>query len=69
MVENINYRIQNMPLALHTATNGYNMAQCGATPVQEVAFTIAVGMAIMDECGKVGLDPNKSAMGAPTLAH
>ena len=61
MVENISFRIQNMPLALHTATNGYNMAQCGATPVQEVAFTIAVGMAIMDECCKVGLDPNMVA--------
>ncbi len=61
MVENINFRIHNIPLALHTATNGYNMAQCGATPVQEVAFTIAVGMAIMDECCKVGLDPNKVA--------
>jgi methylmalonyl-CoA mutase N-terminal domain/subunit len=69
MVENINYRIQNMPLALHTATNGYNMAQCGATPVQEVAFTIAVGMAIMDECGKVGLDPNKVASGFWYHAH
>jgi methylmalonyl-CoA mutase N-terminal domain/subunit len=69
MVENINFRIQNMPLALHTATNGYNMAQCGATPVQEVAFTIAVGMAIMDECCKVGLDPNKVASGFWYHAH
>jgi methylmalonyl-CoA mutase N-terminal domain/subunit len=61
MVENINFRIKNIPLALHTSISGYNMVQCGATPVQEVAFTIAVGMAIMDECCKVGLDPNKVA--------
>jgi methylmalonyl-CoA mutase N-terminal domain/subunit len=61
MVENINFRVKNIPLALHTALGGYNMVQCGATPVQEVAFTIAVGLAIMDECCKVGLDPNKVA--------
>ena len=61
MVENINFRIKNIPLALHTSISGYNMVQCGATPVQEVAFTIAVGMAIMDECCEVGLDPNKVA--------
>jgi len=61
MVENINFRIENIPLALHTAISGYNMVQCGANPVQEVAFTIAVGMAIMDECYKVGLDPDEVA--------
>jgi methylmalonyl-CoA mutase N-terminal domain/subunit len=61
MVENIDFRIKNIPLALHTSISGYNMVQCGATPVQEVAFTIAVGMAVMDECCKVGLDPNKVA--------
>jgi methylmalonyl-CoA mutase N-terminal domain/subunit len=69
MVENINFRITNMPLALHTAIGGYNMAQCGATPVQEVAFSIAVGMAIMDECRNVGLDPNKVAAGFWYHAH
>jgi methylmalonyl-CoA mutase N-terminal domain/subunit len=61
MVENINFRVKNMPLALHTSISGYNMVQCGATPVQEVAFTIAVAMAILDECCKVGLDPNEVA--------
>jgi methylmalonyl-CoA mutase N-terminal domain/subunit len=61
MVENINFRIRNMPLALHTSLSGYNMVQCGATPVQELAFTIAVAMAIIDECCKAGLDPNEVA--------
>ncbi|MBU2498688.1 MAG: acyl-CoA mutase large subunit family protein [Proteobacteria bacterium] len=61
MVENINYRIKHMPLSLHGSISGYNMAQCGATPVQEVAFSIAVAMAIMDECCKIGLDPNEVA--------
>lgn len=69
MVENINFRITNMPLALHTAIGGYNMAQCGATPVQEVAFSMAVGIAILDECCNSGLDPNKVASGFWYHAH
>jgi methylmalonyl-CoA mutase N-terminal domain/subunit len=61
MVENISFRIANMPLALHTSLAGYSMAQCGASPAQEVAFSLAVGMAIIDEACRVGLDPNEVA--------
>ncbi len=61
MVENINFRIKNLPLALHTSISGYSMAECGANGVQEVAFSIAVATAVLDECCKVGLDPNEVA--------
>lgn len=61
MVENIHFRINHLPRSLHTGLRGFNMVQCGANPVQEVAFTIAVGIAIVDECYKVGIDPNDVA--------
>jgi methylmalonyl-CoA mutase N-terminal domain/subunit len=61
MVENIKFRIKQMPLTFHTSLSGYNMVQCGATPVQELAFTLSVAKAILDECCKVGLDPNEVA--------
>lgn len=61
MVENINYRIKHMPLTFHTSLSGYSMAQCGATAVQELAFTHAMVKAIMDECCRVGLEPNEVA--------
>ena len=61
IVENIHYRIRNMPLTFHTCLTGYSMAQCGATPVQESAFTLSTALAILDECVKTGLDPNEVA--------
>jgi methylmalonyl-CoA mutase N-terminal domain/subunit len=61
MVENIDFRIKHMPLTFHTSLSGYSMAECGATPVQELAFTLTMATAIIDECCKAGLQPDEVA--------
>ena len=59
--EFIKWILENFPLSYHTQMEGYNVAEAGATPVQEVAFNLAAIIAIMEECLKVGLDPDDIA--------
>ncbi len=61
LVENINYRVRYMPLGTHTNITGYNPGEAGATPVQEVAFTLAMVICDVEECVKAGLDPDDVA--------
>ncbi len=56
LVENINYRVKHMPLGTHTNITGYNPGEAGATPIQEVAFTLATAMCIVAECVRAGID-------------
>jgi methylmalonyl-CoA mutase N-terminal domain/subunit len=56
--ELIKYLHENVPLAELQSITGYNMGEAGATPIMEVAFTIATAMLIVEECLKVGLKPD-----------
>ncbi|MFH2045120.1 MAG: methylmalonyl-CoA mutase family protein [Pseudomonadota bacterium] len=56
--ELIKWHADNMPLACPGAFDGYNLGESGATPAMEVAFAMAHTIAAVEECQKVGLDPN-----------
>ncbi len=56
--ELISYLIKHVPMAQLQGITGYNPAEAGATPVQEVAFGLATAIAITEECIKVGLNPD-----------
>jgi methylmalonyl-CoA mutase N-terminal domain/subunit len=56
--ELIKYLHENVPLAELQSLTGYNPGEAGASPAQELAFTIATGVAIVEECAKVGLKPD-----------
>lgn len=63
--------IKNCPFSMHSAMDGYNVGEAGATPAQEVAFNLAHSIALVEELQKVGVDPNDSAsrfMGHPHLS-
>jgi methylmalonyl-CoA mutase N-terminal domain/subunit len=56
--ELISFFLKGFPYAQVASVTGYNPGEAGATPVQEVAFTLVTGMFITEECVKVGLDPD-----------
>jgi len=56
--ELISFFLKGFPFAQVASVTGYNPGEAGATPVQEVAFTLATAMFITEECIKVGLDPD-----------
>ncbi len=58
MVEFIKYCSRNMPRWNTTNLCGYFVEEAGGTGVQEAAFTIATGIAIAEECVKIGLAPD-----------
>lgn len=58
IVELIKYCTEYMPLVQCQSITGYNPGEAGANAFQEVAFTLAVAIAITEECIKVGLDPD-----------
>src|SRR5262249_59599260 len=41
--------------------SGYHIREAGATAVQELAFTLADGIAYVQACVERGLDPNRFA--------
>ncbi|MFQ5873267.1 MAG: methylmalonyl-CoA mutase [Dehalococcoidia bacterium] len=55
-IDHIKYVIQNMPLWNPLSIVGQHMQQAGATPVQEMAFTIASGIYYIDQCVRAGMD-------------
>lgn len=60
-VECIKFFTENVPNSFFISDLGYDAAEAGATPVIEVAFAMAEQIRVMEECIKVGLDPNKVA--------
>jgi methylmalonyl-CoA mutase N-terminal domain/subunit len=56
--ELITFFLEGFPLAQVASVTGYNPGEAGATPAQEVAFTLATAMFITDQCVKVGLNPD-----------
>jgi len=48
-----------MPLWYPVSISGYHMREAGATPVQELAFTLADGLAYADELVGRGVDPDR----------
>lgn len=58
MVEFIRYCTKNMPRWNTTNLCGYFVEEAGGNAIQEAAFTLATGIAITEECIKVGLNPD-----------
>ncbi len=52
---------ENMPLWNTISISGYHIREAGSTAVQEVAFTLANGIAYVDAAIKVGLDVDSFA--------
>ncbi|MCD6420126.1 MAG: methylmalonyl-CoA mutase family protein, partial [Synergistetes bacterium] len=50
---------QKVPLWNTISISGYHIREAGSTAVQEVAFTLADGIAYVNAAVKAGLDPNK----------
>ncbi len=61
IAELMKYFIKHMPNSWPQALIGYNVVEAGGTHVYEVALTVATGVAIVEECMKVGLDPDDVA--------
>lgn len=59
--EFVKFVVENCPLSFHGPVDGYNVGEAGATPVQEAAFNLAAAVCLMEECIKVGLDPDDVA--------
>ncbi len=57
-VELIRYCSQFMPQWNTTNLSGYIIREAGASAVQELAFTLAKGMNVIEACREAGLDPD-----------
>ncbi len=60
-VEFIKWVIGHCPLSYPGHAEGYNVAEAGANPVQEIAFNFSATIAIMEECIAAGLYPDDVA--------
>jgi methylmalonyl-CoA mutase N-terminal domain/subunit len=58
MIELIKYCTWNMPRWNTVDLSGYNPAEAGANALQELAFALALDIALGEECVKVGLKPD-----------
>jgi len=59
MSETVNYCNQNLPNWNSISISGYHMAEAGATPIQEIAFTFANAIAYIDEIVQSDIDLDK----------
>lgn len=57
--ECVGFFMKHVPMAQVASVTGYNPGETGATPAQEVAFTLATAVFITEECVRVGLDPDE----------
>jgi methylmalonyl-CoA mutase N-terminal domain/subunit len=57
--ECVKFFTKHVPMAQVASVTGYSPGEAGATPAQEVAFTLATAMFITQECINVGLDPDE----------
>lgn len=55
------YSVSNMPKWNYISVSGYHIREAGATPLQELAFTLADGFYYVDEGIRAGLDVDKFA--------
>lgn len=56
MSETVDYCNQNLPNWNSISISGYHMAEAGATPIQEIAFTFANAIAYIDEIIQSDID-------------
>ena len=56
MAETVKYCNDNLPNWNSISISGYHMAEAGATPVQEIAFTFANAISYIDEIIEGGID-------------
>ncbi|MHB2017200.1 MAG: acyl-CoA mutase large subunit family protein [Candidatus Xenobia bacterium] len=61
MVDMIEYATRHMPYYHPVSISGYHIREAGATAVQELAFTLADGMAYVEACMARGLDVDSFA--------
>lgn len=61
VIDTIEYATRNYPNWNTVSISGYHIREAGATAVQELAFTIADGLAYVDESIKRGMDVDEFA--------
>ncbi len=61
ITDTFKYCADNLPLWNTISISGYHIREAGSTAVQEVAFTLANGIAYVDAAIKAGLDVDKFA--------
>jgi methylmalonyl-CoA mutase N-terminal domain/subunit len=61
VVDMIEFCMTSVPKFHPVSISGYHIREAGASAVQELAFTLADGLAYVDACVKRGLDPNRFA--------
>jgi len=59
VVDVIEYCMKNVPRWNYISVSGYHIREAGSTAVQELAFTLADGIAYVEACRKRGLDINQ----------
>ncbi len=60
-IDTLRFCSENMPLFNPISISGYHLASAGATPVQELAFTLANGFTYIEEGIKAGLSVDSFA--------
>lgn len=61
-VDAVKYCVENIPKWNPISLAGYHIREWGITASQEMAFTLALGVAYMEESSKLGLDLDKVAL-------
>jgi methylmalonyl-CoA mutase, N-terminal domain len=61
VVDMIEFCMEQVPKFHPVSISGYHIREAGATAVQELAFTLADGIAYVEACVKRGLAPNRFA--------
>ncbi|MBI3458259.1 MAG: methylmalonyl-CoA mutase family protein [Candidatus Rokubacteria bacterium] len=61
VVDTIEFCMTEVPKFHPVSISGYHIREAGATAVQELAFTLADGIAYVEACRRRGLDPNRFA--------
>jgi methylmalonyl-CoA mutase N-terminal domain/subunit len=61
VVDMIEFCTKEVPKFHPVSISGYHIREAGATAVQELAFTLADGIAYVEACVKRGLDPDRFA--------
>ncbi|MGH7319189.1 MAG: acyl-CoA mutase large subunit family protein [Candidatus Rokuibacteriota bacterium] len=61
VVDMIEFCMTSVPKFHPVSISGYHIREAGATAVQELAFTLADGIAYVEACRARGLDPNRFA--------
>ncbi len=57
--DTINYTVQNVPKWNPTNVCSYHLQEAGATPVQELAYALSTGIAVLDKVKETGQIPSE----------